>query len=372
MLVSFIVIASILAIPLLFILRADGDAAGGAGSTTTAPPPSTPAPAAAPPAPSTPAPSTTTQAPPAAAGWREQAQQHFGSTFNFSQYQDDNSAMRAMAEQLRNAQAMRQFADLGQQVLPHYGQFQNWLQQQQADEAAKRASASKWWDAPEYDASWMNNVVQDEQGNWIAKPGADPMLPQKIAAARHFQTQKMFQFLQNPIETIRPGLEPLINDLAMKIVQQHLGQFSAQATATDYMRQNSGWIHAHDKDNRIIMDPATQRPALSEAGVIFKNHLIALQQAGMPDGPVMYDYAKRLCLADLQAMAAQQTVPGATPPANPPGTPPANPPGTNRLQGLDTTAAATGAATKAKGKPLRAQMNDALKAAGITEIASRW
>lgn len=376
---TYVLIALVCLLPLLLIYRIEGESAPApAAVPAAAPPASSPPPAAAPstPPPSSQAPppaQTGSQAPPAAATpasqLRDQLNQHLGGLVNFSQYSDDTALMRGLAETLRQSQNMQQFATLGQQVMPHWSQFQEWQKAQEAAEQARRAQEQKWWNPPPFDRSWLDGVIVDEAtGQLQPKPGYDPSIPQKIAAYRQFQREQLDKFFTDPIGMLKPGLEQLIKEIAGNVVQNNVGQYSATQQANDWVRQNQHWLFEHDDSKRMMYDQQG-RPIPSQVNMMFRNHFQQILQMGIKDGPEAYELAKKLTHADLlnQAKAGTQTAAQPTPTA--PAAPAA--PGANRLQSLDTTAAANGTAIpRERKKPLGGRIQEALNAAGITDIPS--
>lgn len=355
-----------------------------ASSAPAAAPASTPAPAAAPSSPSpaaapsqAAAPASSGQTQPTASGTaaasqaqaqatlRDQLAQALGSSFNAGQYQDDASALRAVADQIRQAQASQQFAQLGQQIMPQLGAFQNWQKQQEQEAAAKKAAESKWWNPPEYNPDWNNMVEQDANGNLVAKHGYPLDTPQKLNAWRQHQLATLNKLAQDPIATLRPGLEQLIKEVAGGLVQQNVGQITVQQHANDFVRQNTNWLYETDAQNNQVMQNG--KPVMSVPGTIFQQHYKKLLDMGTPDGPHMYEMAKRLTYADLLAASQQKPAATAAPVAQPAAPQPHA--GANRLQNLDSTAAANGTGIPRKARtPLKQQLSAAMTAAGIESI----
>jgi hypothetical protein len=338
-----------------------------APSTTSTPAaPASPAPSAIPPQsgtfgggfnvpsqPSTPSTPTATQTPTTvqqqnAATLRDQLAPYLGGLVNTGQFQDDTAFAQNLAQLLRTGQQNSQFAQLGQQVAPYHAQFQTYLAEQQKAEAAKKAAEQKWYTPPEYNPDWRNMVEIDANGNMVAKAGFDPLVPQKLQAYNQSLRNNLDKFFQDPIGFIKPGLEQMIKEEAAKIAQQTTSGYEVKQQATQFVAQNSGWLHEQNNGQPVF--DASGNKVLSAAGRIFQGHYQAklafakkLADATgnqdilrLYDTPEMYEECKALTRADL--LAEQQRATTATPatvaPPAPAAPTPAAPGGTNRLQTL--------------------------------------
>lgn len=342
------------------------------GSTTTptepvSTPPSQPAstpsipstPSAAPassPVPSTPsaaAPPSPAAAPPAQPSLRER----LGS--DFTRYADDEAALRAIQQQLSESRNLQPFAQLGQQAMPQWGEFQRWQAEQKQAQQAAEAKKAQWWTSPEWDPQWTNCVDVDPQtGEMRPKPGYAPDLPAKILAYRSFQREKIDSFMKNPVEMMRPGLEQMIQQEAQKLIKQEMGGYQQNQVAKQLIEQDSSWIFEHDQNKNKMHGP-DGAPLLSVAGSYYKQKVIDLEANGMSDPKMVHDTAKQLTHGYLM-----QQVAAGKPVTAPAAAAPAAPAGVNRLQGINPEAAIEQPGTRGK-QPLGARMRAALEAAGI-------
>ena len=300
-------------------------------SAPASPSPAAPAPAAAPssqPAPSPGVvPSPETQAAQAAFNARAYLGERLGNPAIAGQFKTDQEFLDQVAPILQQAAAWRQQAELGQRYAQHAPQFEKWYAEQEEKRRNEAAAAAqqtqKWWTSPEYDRSWEDGVtVNPQTGELVAKPGYDPTLPSKIQRFREFQRQKLNEFLQDPIATIKPGLEGVVAEIVGKAVQQQLGGYQSQQSAVKFVESNADWLYATDPVSKArLMDPVTRGPLLTPAGQRFRQHVIALEQAGVTDIAMQQHLAQKLTSADLLQMVYQQPTAGA--PAAPAGVPPA-------------------------------------------------
>ncbi len=303
----------------------------GAAATPAPSPAPPPAPSPAPSAPATPA-TDATAAVPQPWSLRSHLSERLGNPEIAAKFADDKSLADNIAPMLMQAAAWRQQAELGQRYTQHAPQFEKWLADQEAAQKAKAATEKKWWEPPEFQREWEQGVVVDPQtGELAAKPGYDPTLPSKIQRYREFQRQKLNEFLTDPIGTIKPGLEGTVKEIVESAIKEHLGGFQTKQAATEFVRSNADWLFASDPVSKApVLDPTTGTRQLTPAGVRFKQHVMALEQAGVTDIAMQQKLAQQLTAGDLLQLAYQQ--PGTTlPPGLPTGvvppsvTPPARP-----------------------------------------------
>jgi hypothetical protein len=283
-----------------------------------------------------------------------------------SRYQDDDSAFLAIADHLRS---QNQYAQIGQQVSPRMAQFQQWeAEQQKAAQAEAAKRQQSWWKAPEWNPSW-NEAIDPQTGT--VKPGYDPGILTKIQEFRRFQREAFDKFSQNPIEALKPGLEPMIKEMAQHLIQQQLGGYQDTQVAAKLIEVNSNWLYEQAPNNGGVKVNDQGQRILSPAGQVMTQHVQRLAQMGIKDSQQSWDLALELTKATLmqRAGAQQQAAPAA-----PAAAAPANPavpaaPGTNRLQSLPAVADVDYRTIPKKDRPsLRNRMMSALAAKGITDL----
>lgn len=300
-----------------------------AAPETTAPATQTPAPAQSQPAASVPqaapaqtAPGSGLPAQPAAApaaaatpGIREMLR-NFGVDINVP---DDQAAMRELANMYRQQGDLRQLAGYGQQYLQHADQFQAYQRQQ---EDARRAEEAKrqqsWFQAPPYDPSWASKLTRDPNTGQIGViPGNDPSLAQKYLAWTEHQRGFMDKLAQDPIGTIRPGIEQVAREVASQMIQQQLGGYQEQNAAEQFVRQHSEWLHERDASGGLVIDQRTGRPALSQMGQRFGSYVQEAANLGLRDVAAQQKYAMSGVQRDYAIARLSQGMQQQTPPADP-------------------------------------------------------
>jgi hypothetical protein len=340
---------------------------GGAGAGTVSAP-STPASTPSTPSstPSTPSSTPSQSAPTQSAPAQQQAPslRDFASRIGFdtSRYADDATAERALQEQVRQLQGSQHFAQIGQQIYPQLSEFQKWQKSQQAAAEAAQAQQSKWWNPPEWNPDWLNQVDRDPNtGALVPKMGFAPDIIQKIEAYKQHRESMLNGMAKDPIEFLKPGLEPLVREMAQKMIQESLGGFQANNQIQQLVSQAKSWM--------VEQDPVTGASKMTLPGQIMQQHVAQVEQMGVRDPRQVYDLAFKMTRGTLLEMQqnAQAAAPQQTPAAP---AQPAQPAGVNRLQQLGSTGQenSTGIPRRNK-KSLGDQMMAALDAKGISSLS---
>ena len=300
------------------------------GSTET--PVSAPAPAPASPSPppeSSPAPgpsgapagTAAVSAPASLPSWRDHFQSH---GLDLSGYKDDAAAAGYVAQALAQGRQAQEMARYGQEVAPHYAEFQEW-RAQQARAAAARQEAEKpwydkWWQPPAYDPSWDRLLSQDANGNLTAAPGAPADLVQRYQNYRHFRQQQAERLMANPYTFFEEPIKHLAAQEAERIVGQHLGGYKDTNFAQTFVQQNTSWLHQHDAQGNPVRDLMGGGPVLSSWGQKFAGYVREAQDRhGIQAVEGQQEYALMKVQLDraLELLAQQQPAAAALPPANP-------------------------------------------------------
>jgi hypothetical protein len=225
------------------------------------------------------------------------------------QFQNDHSALQHLVQVVRQAQEQQQYLPYAQQYMQHAAQFQQYLAQQQAAQAAQQSQQQQWFNAPEYDPSWSQKIYRDQQGNLQVVPGNDPMLIHKYLAWQEHQQKFLNNFSKDPIGSIKPGIEQIVQQVAGQMVQQQLARVQEQAQAQTFIERNSEWLHQRDAAGNLAIDPRTGRPALSSLGRQFAQYVFEAESFGLRDTNSQQRYAMGLLQRDFlmsQAAGGQQ------------------------------------------------------------------
>jgi hypothetical protein len=224
---------------------------------------------------------------------------------------DDKAAWSAFKSQLaEQVKQLQQTAQYGQYYLANQQKIAAAMAAHEAQAAQQRQAASqpeqkKWWNVPEWKDEFSKFLTQDKNGNVVAVPGADPSLPLKYQAYQQWQAETFKKFLHDPIETLKPGLEEMIQAKATELINKHLGGYQDHELAQRYVH-SAPWMFKQGADGQRALNPHTGRPELSDAGRRFAQYVqYAERNLGIRDVQAQARYAqdqvqREYLLADYQ------------------------------------------------------------------------
>jgi len=277
-------------------------------------------------------------------------------------WENDETALRQLVDVARQTAQYAQKAQLADRYAPHASEFDQWLadKEKRAKEESQKAQSS-WWTPPPFDPSW-EKAIDPQTG--LAKPGFDPTIPQKLAAYREFQRDKINQFTQDPLKMLEPGLKNSLVPILEELLDKKLGGFQAAQAAQSYVQQNSSWLFEKDANGAIKTDHKGER-VFSPTGRIFASYVQKAEQLGIRDIAAQQEYAERCTEGDLwraryeqekgaQGATTQQTT--------------TTKPGVNRIAGLGNNAQRQAAVGEfPKGTSLKERLMTAAKENGIND-----
>jgi hypothetical protein len=179
---------------------------------------------------------------------------------------------QTLSQQQQEIQALRQY-----EAYYRAQQAQAAQAAQQQAQAPQKASSNDWWGAPEWDDSLTEGfavdpktgqIARDGYGNPLVKPGYDPSLAHKYESYQKFRQQAAEKLLRNPVEAIKPGLEPVIQQIVQKAVQEAVGMYGATDAARRYVESKRDVFVAKDAQGNPVLGQ-DGRPMFSVEGRVF-------------------------------------------------------------------------------------------------------
>lgn len=111
-------------------------------------------------------------------------------------------------------------------------------EERRKQEEAEKAPQEPWWpELPEYHPHW-HNMIEYRDGRPVSVAGADPTIPQKIVAYQEALRDRLHRLASNPLEAIKPGLEPYLREFVEPMIQQAIGALHEQVETARYIDQN--------------------------------------------------------------------------------------------------------------------------------------
>lgn len=220
----------------------------------------------------------------------------YGLTQYAERFQDDDTALRALAYQAAQAEQLRELARYGREVQPHWDEFQR-FRQEQADR--QKPAKEPWWKPPEYDPRWATQIVRDPTtGELRAAPGAPPGVVDRYLGAAEHSRNFLEKFSFDPIGAIRPGLEEVIQESARSLVQQEVAAVREQMLAKELLAQNAAWMYQQGPNGQPVATPYAH---------VYAETVQQLTQRGVHDLTLQNEIARdRARIAMLQDQLRQQ------------------------------------------------------------------
>jgi hypothetical protein len=199
-------------------------------------------------------------------GYRQAQQQ-------LSQYQE---VMPAAMEYLQNRKA-----------------YSEWQRAQQA-QAQKAPEQPKWWNPPQVKDTWRNYIVRDPQtGREVIDPNAPMEAKMALQEYQTYTADFAKRFVTNPEDTLKPFIEQIAQQKAQELVQQQLGQYTAQNYVQSLEQQNADWLY--DQGGQVTPEGRAIQAYIDQAS-----------QAGINTPEARWQYATSMLERDLLNLRYRQ------------------------------------------------------------------
>jgi hypothetical protein len=211
-------------------------------------------------------------------------------------------------------QQLRQYQEMMPATMEYMQNRKAYAEYQQAQraQAQKAPEQPKWWNPPQVKDTWRNYIVRDPQtGREVIDPNAPLEAKMALQEYQTYTADFAKRFVTNPEDTLKPFVEQVAMQKAQELVQQHLGQYTAQNYVQSLEQQNADWLY--DKSGQI-----------SPEGRAVQGYIEQAAQAGISTPEARWQFATSMLERDLlnlryqQMQAAMQAPPPAPPPAEPP------------------------------------------------------
>lgn len=225
--------------------------------------------------------------------------------------QDDVAIARDLYQSRQGFQAaqnqLRQYQALTADYARNADQFRKWQESQRAAQQPAEPAKPKWWDPPQVKDAWKQYIVRDpETGREVVAPDAPLEAQAAIRDYQAYTAQFAKKFVTDPEGTLKPFIEDVAMQKAQELVQQHLGQYTAQNYVQNLEKQNSDWLY----------DPQGN---VTPEGQAIQAYIEQAAQVGIADPQARWQYATGMLERDLLNLRYQQMQQMmAQPPAAPP------------------------------------------------------
>lgn len=224
---------------------------------------------------------------------------------------DDVSIARTLYQSMQGYQQAQQQLRQYQDVMPatmEYMQnrqrYQEWLAAQQAQQQ-KPQEQPKWWNPPQVKDTWRNYIIRDPQtGREVIDPNAPLEAKMALQEYQTYTADFAKRFVTNPEDTLKPFVEQVAMQKAQELVQQHLGQYTAQNYVQSLEQQNADWLY--DQNGQI-----------SPEGRAIQGYIDQAAKSGITSPDARWQYATSMLERDLLNLRYQQLMAGMQQPPAP-------------------------------------------------------
>jgi hypothetical protein len=208
-------------------------------------------------------------------------------------------------------QQLRQYQAMTAEYARNADQFRQWQQAQAQAQQPQQPAKPKWWDPPQVKDIWKQYIVRDpETGREVVAQDAPIEAQAAIRDYQAYTANFAKKFVTDPEGTLKPFIEDIVQQKAQELVQQSLGQYTAQNYVQGLEQQNADWLY--DQSGQPTPEAQAIQAYIEQAA-----------QSGIRDPQARWQYATGMLERDLlnmryqqmQQMMAQQAAP---PPQAPP------------------------------------------------------
>lgn len=201
-------------------------------------------------------------------------------------------------------QQLRQYQDMMPATMDYVQnreKYQQWLQSQQQP----KQEPDPWWNPPKVEDTWKQYIIRDpETGREVVDPNAPLDARAAIQNYQAYTTNFAKKLVTDPENTLKPFVEQVAMQKAQELVQQQLGQYTAQNYVQSLEQQNADWLY--DQNGQI-----------SPEGRAIQGYINQAAQAGIGTPEARWQYATSMLERDLLNLRYQQ-MQQAPPPPEPP------------------------------------------------------
>lgn len=217
-------------------------------------------------------------------------------TSGFDAGKDEKEALANIQRLHQERQQEKQLLDQLRPYAPHVANylknaqaFQKWQQEQQQKQPTQAQPQKNVWDdywqPPEYNPAWMQQVKRDDNGNLVALPGAPPDVAMKVQQYLAYRQEQADKFMANPHEYIAPTVQALAQRIAEETVQKHFQANQQQAATQAFIQQHQQWLFEVDPQSGL---PKTHTYFDPNSGQMVTGKVQSVW------GKKMADYAKQI------------------------------------------------------------------------------
>jgi len=199
-------------------------------------------------------------------------------------------------------QQLRQYQDVmpvAMEYASNKQKYQEWLQSQQQP---KTEEQPRWWNPPKVEDTWKQYIIRDpETGREVVDPSAPLEAKAALQNYQAYTTNFAKKLVTDPESTLKPFVEQVAMQKAQELVQQQLGQYTAQNYVQSLEQQNADWLY-------------DQQGQITPEGQAIQQYIAQAAQSGINTPEGRWQYATSMLERDLLNLRYQQMQQAPPPP----------------------------------------------------------
>lgn len=223
-------------------------------------------------------------------------------------YENDQAAADMVARMVQNAGEMREFADLGRQVAPHYDKIRPIIEATtpglgvtggpppsqptapqpaaQVPQADQPAAPPFSWDVPKVDNAWYSYCYRDPtSGQWASQRPEYAAYAHRLNEYENWQRSTANRVFTEFPALVQQSMDARLGEMEKRIEERAQQIAIAVAMETQTANAQRTWLSQHlgeffrlAPDGRPVQDPVTQQPIQTPRGDLFSAVLARVQR----------------------------------------------------------------------------------------------
>ena len=207
--------------------------------------------------------------------------------------QDLYRAKQGYIESQRQLQQYQSLIPHATEYLKNKSEYEKWQRAQQ-EAAQPKQEEKRWWNPPAIKDTYKSFIVRDPQtGKEIISPDAPFEAQNALREYQAYTADFARRLVTDPENTLKPFVAQVAMQKAQELVQQQLGQYTAQNYVQDLERQNSDWLY--DQQGNVTPEGQAIQQYISQAA-----------QIGIQDPKARWQFATGMLQRDLLNLRYQQ------------------------------------------------------------------
>lgn len=170
-------------------------------------------------------------------------------------FRDERELAQAFVQSQAILQQRNQMAEMAQQMLPQWQEFQRYQAQQQQQAQAQQQQG--WWNPPvKHNPNWAAMIERDPAtGQLRTKEGVSPTVLQEFLQFKQYADDFNTRLYTDPQGALQPMLEQYANQIVEKHVQPLYQKIQADLLSREIIARNQDILYTKDSFGNLVPSP---------------------------------------------------------------------------------------------------------------------